>query len=177
MIRGMDVIIAYDLETTGLDAASCEIVEIGAVPIIDGRIREDCAFHALVDPDRPIPSEATAIHGITDEMVRGRPRIELVLPEFLRYAAGHELLGHNLEFDQGFIHAACRKFELRAPAGRVHDTLLLSRQLHPGERRHALDDTCRRLGIDIGNRHRSLDDVLLTCRAFLSIRERLAARV
>jgi DNA polymerase-3 subunit epsilon len=166
-----EVIIAFDLETTGLDASRDEIVEIGAIPIIDGVVREDCAFHSLVDPDRPIPPDATQIHGITNEMVRGRPRIDVVLPEFLRYAGSHALLGHNAEFDVAFIAAACRKLELGGPCGRVHDTLLLSRKLHAAERKHDLDSLCRRLAIEIGTRHRSIDDVLLTCRAFLMLRD------
>lgn len=167
-----DVIIAFDLETTGLDAGRDDIVEIGAVPIIDGVVRADCAFHTLVDPDRPIPPDATAIHGITNDMVRGRPRIDVVLPEFLRYAGGHPLLGHNADFDCGFIQAGCRRLELTPPAGCVHDTLTLSRRVHAAERKHDLESVCRRLAIVVGNRHRSIDDVLLTCQAFLLLRER-----
>lgn len=168
-----EIIIAFDLETTGLDAGREEILEIGAVPIIDGIVREDCTFHALVDPGKPIPPDSTAIHGITNDMVRGRPRIDVVLPEFLRYAGAHELLGHNAEFDVGFVQAACRRLELSPPAGRVHDTMLMSRQAHPSERKHDLDTVCRRLEIPIGTRHRSIDDVLLTCQAFLILRGRL----
>ena len=170
-----EIIIAFDLETTGLDAGRDEIIEIGAVPIIDGVVRDDCAFHALIDPDRTIPPDSTAIHGITNEMVRGRPRIDVVMPEFLRYVGPHELLGHNADFDVGFVQSCCRRFELQAPGGRVHDTLLLSRRVHAAERKHDLDSVCRRLAIEIGNRHRSIDDVLLTCRAFLMLRERCAA--
>lgn len=170
-----DVIIAFDLETTGLDPSREEIVEVGAVPIIDGVVREDCAFHALVDPDRPIPAEATGIHGITNEMVRGRPRIDVVLPEFLRYVGAHPVLGHNVEFDMGFVGASCRRLELTPPRGATHCTLLLSRKAHPAEKKHDLDSLCRRLAIDIGTRHRSIDDVLLTCRAFLALRKLMAA--
>ncbi len=171
-----EVIIGFDLETTGLEPSRETIIEIGAVPIIDGVVREDCAFHSLVDPDRPIPPDSTAIHGITNEMVRGRPRIEVVLPEFLRYVGAHALLAHNAEFDMGFIAAACRKLELTPPAGTVHDTLLMSRRAHANERKHDLDSLCRRLKLDVGTRHRSIDDVLLTCRAFLLLREALGQR-
>lgn len=167
-----EVIIAFDLETTGLDPSRDEIIEIGAVPIIDGEVREDCAFHSLVDPDRQIPPDSTAIHGITNDMVRGRPRIDVVLPEFLRYAGGHEILGHNAEFDMGFVQATCKKLELTPPPGKVHDTLLMSRKIHSSERKHDLGSVCKRLGIEIGTQHRSIDDVLLTCRAFLILRAR-----
>lgn len=174
-----EVFIVFDLETTGTEPdKGDEIVEIGAVPIIDGRIREDCAFLTLVDPDRAIPAEAREINGITDDMVRGKPRLDVVLPEFLRYVGGHPLVAQNAEFDVGFVRQGCRRLELKPPAGEVHDTMLMSRQLFPGERRHKLDDICRRLGIavDPASRHRSLADVLYTAQAFLALRERLAAR-
>ena len=172
-----EVLIVFDFETTGLEAdQGDEIIEIGAVPIIDGVVREDCAFQALVDPDRPIPAESAAVHGITDEMVRGRPRVDVVMPEFLRYAGSHDLIAHNAEFDMSFVEACCRKLELERPKGKVICTKLLSRRVHPGERRHNLDDVCRRLGIDLGRRHRSIDDVLLTAKVYLALRERLAAK-
>ena len=169
-----EVIIGFDLETTGLDPARETIIEIGAIPIIDGAEREDCAFHSLVDPDRPIPGDATAVHGITNEMVRGRPRIEVVLPEFLRFVGEHSVLAHNAEFDMGFITASCRRLELTPPPGKMHDTLLMSRRAQPGERKHDLGSVCRRLRVDIGTQHRSLDDALLTARVFLLLREMLA---
>lgn len=172
-----EILIVFDTETTGLEAAGGdEIIEIGAVPVIDGRIREDCAFQSLIDPDRPIPPDATRVHGITDEMVRGKPRLEVVLPEFLRYCGPHALVAQNASFDLGFLEAGCNRLELRLPPGEVHDTMLMSRQLFPGARRHSLDDICYRLDIEVGARHRSIDDVLYTARAYLELRGRLAER-
>ena len=173
------IFVVFDLETTGMKCEDGhEIVEIGAVPIIEGRVREDCAFQALVDPDRPIPAEATAVHRITDDMVRGRPRLDVVLPEFLRYVGSHDLVAQNAEFDMAFVRHGCSRLGLDEPSCRVHDTLLLSRRLHPGERRHSLDDICRRLEVDVSGRqrHRSIDDVLLTAEAFLRLCSRLAER-
>jgi DNA polymerase-3 subunit epsilon len=172
-----EVLIAFDFETTGLEPdKGDEVVEVGAIPIIDGVVREDCAFHALVDPDRAIPPDSANVHGITDDMVRGKPRIDVVLPELLRYCGRHDLVAQNAEFDMAFIDAYCRKLELAKPSGKLTCTMLMSRQLHPGERRHSLDDICRRLRIEVGTRHRSLDDVRLTAHAFLALRERLATR-
>src|SRR5687768_11471659 len=119
-----DVLIAFDFETTGLEPEKGdEIIEIGAIPIIDGVLREDCAFHALIDPDRVIPPESRSVHGITDEMVRGRPRIDVVLPEFLRYCGGHEMVAQNAEFDMAFVQAYCRRLELSPPPGRLSCTM------------------------------------------------------
>ena len=172
-----EVHVVFDFETTGLDVAKGEeIIEIGAVPIIDGIVREDCAFHSLIDPGKPIPRDSTAIHGIGDEMVRGKPQIDVVLPEFLRYLGPQDLVAQNADFDMGFLLAGCRRFELKPPPGKVSCTMLMSRQVFPGERRHSLDEICRRLSIEVGGRHRSIDDVLLTAKAFLLLRERLATR-
>lgn len=172
-----EVLIVFDTETTGLEAkGGDELIELGAVPIIDGVIREDCAFQALIDPDRPIPPDSTRVHGITDEMVRGKPRVDVVLPEFLRYCGAHSLVAQNASFDLGFLQAACERLELTMPAGEVHDTMLMSRQVFPGARRHSLDDICYRLDIEVGNRHRSIDDVLYTAQAFLKLRDRIAER-
>lgn len=172
-----EIFIVFDTETTGLDAkGGDELIEIGAVPIIDGELREDCAFQSLIDPDRPIPPDSTRVHGITDEMVRGKPRVEVVLPEFLRYCGGHPLVAQNASFDLGFLEAACARLEKDMPTGEVHDTLLLSRQVFPGARRHSLDDICYRLDIEVGTRHRSIDDVLYTAQAFLKLRERIAEK-
>ena len=146
------------------------------MPIIDGVVREDCAFHALVDPGKPIPRESSAIHGISDEMVRGKPAVDLVLPEFLRYLGGHEIVAQNAEFDMGFLLAGCKRLELTPPTSKISCTMLMSRQVFPGERRHSLDDICRRLAIEVGTRHRSIDDVLLTAQAYLQLRDRLASR-
>lgn len=172
-----EVLIVFDLETTGLDPSEGhEIIEIGAVPIIDGKVREDCAFHALVDPDRPIPPDSSRVNGITDDMVRGRPRIDVVLPEFARYCGPHPLIAQNADFDLGFLEACCRRLELPRFCSKLHDTMLMSRRIFPGERRHGLDDICRRLAVAVGNRHRSIDDVLLTAQCFLVLRERLVER-
>ena len=101
-------VVFFDLETTGLDAdAGDEIIEVGAVPILDGEIREDCAFQSLIDPDRPIPPDSTRVHGITEEMVKGKPRVEVVLPEFLRFCGPHPLVAQNADFDMNFLRAAC----------------------------------------------------------------------
>lgn len=174
-----EIFVVFDLETTGIKCdAGDEIIEIGAVPIIEGRIREDCAFQTLIDPDRAIPPDATKVNNITDAMVRGRPRLDVVLPEFLRYLGANCLVAQNADFDMGFLRVGCERLELPLPTCRVHDTMLLSRRCHPGERRHSLDHICRRMEISLDGRqrHRSIDDVLLTAECFLRLARRLIDR-
>jgi DNA polymerase-3 subunit epsilon len=175
-----DIVIVFDLETTGFKPdEGHRIIEIGAVPIIEGKIREDCAFQSLIDPDRSIPAESTRVHHITDEMVKGQPHIDVVLPEFLRYCGEHAVAGQNvIRFDLPFVAAACGLLDLKPPPGAVLDTLPLSRQLFPGARKHSLDDICYRLDIDAAGaqRHRAIDDVLLTAEALLRLSSRMAEK-
>ncbi|MCB0137783.1 MAG: 3'-5' exonuclease, partial [Caldilineaceae bacterium] len=89
----------FDTETTGLTPGIDEIVSIGALRMVNGRLLRQEVFEQLVDPQRAIPVTASAIHGITDEMVRGQPPASVVLPHFFEFTAGTVLLGHNLAFD------------------------------------------------------------------------------
>lgn len=95
---------AFDTETTGLQPGQGdEIIQIGALHVIDGHIQADQAFEALVDPKRSVSPESEKIHGITDEMLAGKPTIETVLPQFYAFCGDSVLLGHNVAFDMRFL--------------------------------------------------------------------------
>ena len=99
--------VAFDLETTGLHSTFCKIIEFGAVRFrVDGT--ELDRIERLVDPGCPVPRDATAVHGITDDMLRGQPSIEKVLPEFVQFLGSPDtiLLAHNTSFDLGFLSVA-----------------------------------------------------------------------
>jgi len=116
--------VALDLETTGLYPVSCRLVEFGAVrfKLAKGELLR---FEQLVDPECPIPSEATRIHGITDAMVRDMPTVAETLPIFLGFLGGPEtvLLAHNASFDLGFLSFALAKLGMPFPPNPVVDTL------------------------------------------------------
>lgn len=155
-----------DAETTGLTPGLDEIVSIGALRIVNGRLLRQEVFEQLVDPRRPIPAAATAIHGITDEMVKGQPTIEVVLPRLHKFVEDTVLVGHNLAFDLRMFK------EKEAESGvcfvnPVLDTLLLSAVLHPEEERHGLEDIARRLGVQVLGRHTALGDAILAGEIFL----------
>lgn len=151
-----------DLETTGFHAeAGDAVVAVGAVHVLGGRLRQHDVFEQLVDPRRPIPATATAVHGITDEMVRGQPRLEQVLPELARFAEGRVLVGHNVAFDLGFLRPYEERTGVRLDAP-VLDTLLLSAALHPDHDKHSLEAVAERLGVDVTGRHTALGDALVT---------------
>lgn len=156
----------FDTETTGLTPGLDEIISIGALRIVNGRLLRQEVFEHLIDPQRPIPSAATAIHGITDAMVRTQPTIDVILPRFHAFAEDTVLIGHNLAFDM-------RMFQEKESVTRVCfdnpilDTLLLSAVIHPEEERHGLEDIAARLGVQSLGRHTALGDAIVTGEIFL----------
>jgi DNA polymerase-3 subunit epsilon len=165
----------FDTETTGLQPLHDEIISIGAVRIVNGRMLRQEIYEQLVDPQRPIPEVAIGVHGITDIMVRGQPTIDRVLPRFHRFAHDTVLVGHNVAFD-------LRMFEVKAAQAGVQfdqpvlDTLLLSTVVHPEEASHSLEAIAARLGIKAVGRHTALGDALLTGEIYLHLLPLLEAQ-
>jgi DNA polymerase III subunit epsilon len=152
----------FDTETTGFTPeAGDEIVALGAVRVVGGRLRAHETFERLVDPRRAVPETSTAVHGITTEMVRGQPRIQDVLPQFARFAEETVLVGHNVAFDLAFLRAAERRTGVRLEQPAL-DTLLLDAALHPDHPSHSLETVAERLGVDVVGRHTALGDALVT---------------
>jgi DNA polymerase III subunit epsilon len=168
--------VVFDTETTGLQPRSGdEIVSIGAVRILNGRILTGETFSRLVNPGRPIPASSTRFHGLTDAMVEDAPPITVVLPQFKVFAANSVLVAHNAAFDLAFLNLRAEATGLRF-ANPVLDTLLISRFLEPDLENHSLDAIARRYGIVIANRHSALADAQATAAIFLRLLEALAAR-
>ena len=165
--------VAFDLETTGLHPAFDAIVEIGAVRFrADGH--ELATMTHLVDPGRPIPADATRVHGITDAMVHGRPPIAQGLKAFLDFLGDGEtvLLAHNARFDVGFIAAACARCDVPATDHAVVDTLALARHCLPGLVAYSLDVVGRACRVQHGGGHRALGDARAVRSIFLHLAER-----
>jgi DNA polymerase-3 subunit epsilon len=120
----------------------------------------------------PIPREAVAIHGITDEMVRDAPSLQEVIPAFLTYIDDSPLVAHNAAFDVGFLNHHLKRLGGIPLKNRIIDTLELSKQVFFRHRHHNLDALLQRLGISYegGGRHRSITDALLTAQAYLLLR-------
>ncbi|MFI4940811.1 MAG: exonuclease domain-containing protein [Burkholderiales bacterium] len=158
---------AFDTETTGLQPSNGdEIIQIGAIRIVNGRLLKNEIFDRLIDPQRAIAPESTQVHGITREMLRGRPTIDAILPEFHAFCEETVLVGHNAAFDMRFLQLKEKAtgITFRQP---LLDTLLLSAVIHPDQQSHGLEAIAGRLGIDMTGRHTALGDAIVTGEVFL----------
>jgi DNA polymerase-3 subunit epsilon len=155
--------IVLDTETTGIEPKEGHrIIEIGCVEVVNRRLTGN-HFHVYINPGRHIEQEAIEVHGITNEFLADKPTFSQVAQEFVSFIKGAQLVIHNAPFDVGFMD---HEFNME-PATKglitsnicdVLDTLVLARQMHPGQKNN-LDALCKRYGID--NSHRTLHGALL----------------
>jgi DNA polymerase-3 subunit epsilon len=148
--------VAFDLETTGTKPQSDMIVEIGAV-LFDGD-RAVKGYGSLVDPGIPMPADASAVNGITDDMLRGKPRIADVLGEFADFCGDLPLVAHNAPFDFKFLLEDVKQHRSAAPKGVVLDTLPLARKVFPGLPNYKLWTLVRHFNFPSGTFHRAEED-------------------
>ncbi|MEY2633294.1 MAG: hypothetical protein RIR00_1948, partial [Pseudomonadota bacterium] len=157
----------FDTETTGLEPANGdEIIQMGAVRIVNNRLLRQEIFEQLVDPGMPLRPEGIPIHGITDDMVLGQPTIDVVLPAFYEFCSETVLVAHNAAFDMRFLQLKEDSTGIRFQQP-VLDTLLLSAVIHPNQESHKLEDIAKRLGIPVVARHNALGDAYVTGEVFL----------
>ena len=155
--------VAFDLETTGLYARRDKIIEIGAVRMRGGK--EIDRFQTFVDPEMLLEKRTTELTGITDEMLKGAPKIEEALPAFLEFVGGSVLVAHNADFDTTFIRHACKAQNIKYELTSV-DTLTISQNLMPDLHRFSLDQVAKHFSLADFNHHRAGDDAL-TCGAIM----------
>lgn len=163
--------IILDTETTGLDPATGDrIVEIGAVELLN-HLPTGRTYHVYINPERDMPKEAEAVHGLSSAFLKDKPVFAAVAQEFLDFIGDAALIIHNASFDMAFINAELGFVRLPAiPPERVVDTLHIARQKHPGAA-NSLDALCRRYGIDNSKRtkHGALLDSELLAEVYLEL--------
>lgn len=161
------VFVAFDFETTGLSIHYDKPTELGAVKIVDGVITE--VFHTMIDPQRPIPDIVVEKTGITDDMVKGQPLFEDVLPDFYKFTYGASLVGHNIAFDFPFLIKYGNKAGYCFGDRRTFDTLGMAPRALRGIEVLSLDNVLGLLGIVNDNAHRALSDATATAKAFIAM--------
>ncbi len=163
--------IVFDTETTGLNPAGGDrIVEIGCIEIFN-RVETGRHFHAYFNPERPMPSEAEAVHGLTNVFLSDKPRFGERAEELLDFIEDSPLVAHNASFDFGFLnHELERCGRPSVCTSRMVDTLVLARSRHPGAK-HSLDALCTRFGVDRSQRvrHGALLDAQLLAQVYVEL--------
>ena len=163
--------IVFDTETTGLSPlAGDRMVEIGCVELLN-RVETGRTFHAYFNPGRPMPSEAQAVHGLSDAFLADKPGFHEVCEDLLAFVGDSPLIAHNASFDFGFLNhelGACGRALVCMT--RMVDTLALARQRHPGAK-HSLDALCTRYGVDRSLRvkHGALIDAQLLAQVYVEL--------
>ena len=153
--------VAFDIETTGLNARDDRMTEIGAVIFSGGEIKE--TFNTFVNPHMPIPANIVELTGIHDSDVADAPEEKEAMEAFLRFAGDRPLIAHNAHFDVGFMTAACLRQGIRfSPV--FLDTLALSQALLPELKRFKLDIVSNHLQLPQFNHHRASDDAMVVAR-------------
>ncbi|MBT4692282.1 MAG: WYL domain-containing protein [Planctomycetaceae bacterium] len=157
--------VAFDLETTGISSFADRVVDIGAVRFCLSTAGID-TFEQIVDPQRDIPPVVTAIHGIRDEDVAGRPTIDEVLPAFEDFIGDEDtvLIAHNAPFDCSFLAAAYTASHRKPPTNHIICSLRLFRLAFPQFENYKLETIGRELGLISREEHRGLADSLLLMR-------------
>ena len=164
--------VAIDLETTGLKYGEDQIVEIAAVRVENGEITAE--YQQLVDPQRPMPADASAVNHITDDMLANQPKIYEVLPAFLSFIGDDVLAVHNAKFDARFIAQTCAWNRFRTPA-RYFDTMELARYWPEAENKK-LGTLLAAAGIENDDAHRALGDACAVASLISATNERRAEK-
>ena len=163
--------IVFDTETTGLSPmAGDRMVEIGCIELVN-RCETGRTFHAYFNPDRPMPSGAEAVHGLSDRFLSDKPRFHEKVEDLLAFIDDAPLIAHNAGFDFAFInHELNNCGRVTICSSRMVDTLSLARQRHPGAK-HSLDALCSRFGIDrsVRVRHGALIDAQLLAQVYVEL--------
>ena len=163
--------IVLDTETTGLDPGQGHrLVEVGCIELLN-RIPTGAVFHSYLNPERDVPAEAFAIHGLATDFLKDKPRFAEIADDFLAFIGDAPLVIHNAGFDHGFLCAELKRVErVLIARERLVDTLVLARRKHPaGPNR--LDDLCARYGIDNSRRtkHGALLDAEILAEVYLEL--------
>jgi DNA polymerase-3 subunit epsilon len=171
--------VVFDTETTGLDPyQGHRLVEIGCIELVN-RFPTGQTFHHYLNPERDVPAEAFAIHGLSHDFLKSKPLFASIAADLLAFISDAALIAHNAVFDLGFLNAELERVkQAPIPRDRLVDTLLLARRKYPGGS-NRLDDLCARFGIDNSHRtkHGALLDAELLAEVYVELVEARQAQL
>lgn len=157
--------VVFDLETTGTSPYKDSIIEISGIKVVDRKVVD--TFSALVNPMVPIPYYATAVNGISDDMVKNEPTLDIILPEFIDFIGDEILVGHNIHcFDMKFIWKAAEELLGQTITNDYIDTLPMARKRLPQLAHHKLVDIATHYKISTSGAHRALNDCMMNQKCF-----------
>lgn len=159
-------VVVFDIETTGLEATKCEIIEIGAVKLHKGKITE--TFETLIKPNSSIPDEITELTGIDDKMVANAPNLRQVMPDFYKFCYGTTIMAYNIDFDYKFISIHGKKLGYIFDNKQI-DVLYLARAFVVGLKNFKLSTVCKKLGVSLENAHRAVHDAMATAEVVIKL--------
>lgn len=155
-----DTFVVFDVETTGLSAVYDTIIELAAVKIKDGDIID--RFEAFANPHHPLSATTIDLTGITDDMVRNAPDVDVVLKDFYEWTGDAIFVAHNASFDMGFLNAGYKKIGMEKAKNPVIDTLELARFLFPEMKNHRLNTLAKKFNVELTQHHRAIYDAEAT---------------
>ena len=156
--------VVLDVETTGLKPATDRVCEVGAIKYMAGKEKD--RYQTFVDPERPMPKSARAVHGITEEMLSDAPPFEKIAPDLRKFLAQTVLVAHNASFDVSFLNAGFERAGMSRLMIPVVDTIALARKVRPGLWSYNLDSLAKHFRVKISDRHRSIGDCEVTGKIF-----------
>ncbi len=162
--------IVFDIETTGFGPVKDKIIEIGAVKVENGVIVDK--FSTFINPEIPIPQKIEELTSITDDMVIGYPKIDVILPQFLEFCGDAVLVAHNASFDTSFIRKKSEMLGIQTDFT-VVDTVGMARMLIPDLNNYKLHTVAKALGVSLENHHRAVDDAGATAEIFVKLLPKL----
>lgn len=163
-----NTIVVFDVETTGLEAEFAEIIELGAVKVVNGELVE--TFQSLIKPEKEIPSMITEITNITNDMVKDSPSVTQVLTDFILFSRDSVLSGYNVGFDMRFLQKSAQNMGFKFE-NRVEDAMSYARaQLSLGN--YTLKNVAKNLNVSLREAHRALNDAIATARVLIELNKK-----
>ncbi len=164
-----ETLVVVDLETTGLDYKREKIIEFAGIKLVNGQITEE--LEMLIDPQQEIRHSSIEIHGITQDMVEGKPPIEEALPGILDFIQDYPIVAHNAIFDHSFINQASRELNGEGISNPKIDTFQMYKEVFPDEPSHGMESLLKRFNIDFPVKHRAMADAKGLAYVYPHLRE------